>query len=1002
MFFKPINVTVFFLRLVIASGMLLCTNNGYAQTEKRFLLYDAADGLSNNNIHSITRTTDGLVWIGTQDGLCSFDGNQFQVYKHIESDSNSISDQFVLSIKEDARNNLWVGTRSGLNYFNRKTRRFRRYYLDESERHVFQSSYDHFFVQKDGKLLLHNKGLQLLDPVSGKFIQIQPDNKQQIAWLVQPDYSGWSFNSDNKVYHYTDVRRKNNKVVGTHQLLLPAGYNISFRQLLSDDSLIVLHNLLQLDTIYCFNKFSQSIDKKIAVPRSSFDVCRAGNDFLLCNAEGIFSRNIYSGMQWEPLRANTSNGLPSSGFTAAYTDESGNIWLGSSGAGLAVNNRNLGLFTTIPTMIPNERINAVWVSGNTLYAGTYSGLYRIVNLSSKNPLAFDRLLAGKFISAVTTDHQQNIWAAVRNEGILVLAPSGKILRTITLPDPATTKTVFNLTTNKKGRILISTSQGFFYTDPAKENTIHSIDSSGIVKPLTRYYMNSFTDENGLTWAAGYHGIDIMSETMRPLRSLKSFRDDESFLQRTIITSVTQDKQGVFWIATIRNGVYRYTGNNFTHYTHADGLPSDITYNIICDSLNRIWVCSSAGLSVFDPIEKTFRSIPAFDGVSKIAFSLGPVTSYGNKLIFGANGKLLIADAANYEIRKQELSAYVSDVKINGQSIDITNRQLQLMPDNKLIQFEFASSPAFHSGNIIYQYRMKGIDSNWITLSSGTSSISYTGLPYKKLVMELRAAGAMNALNKAPVFSLTIQASPPFYKTSWFMITGAIVLIGAGFGLLALYNRRRYRRQLQALQVEKELHKERSRIGRDLHDNIGAYTSALIAGLGRIKPADDSQQTEIINLKEYGSSIMGLLRETIWMLNAEALTVTGFADRFINYAMRINKNYPGIDIVFEENISNDKKLQPRIMLNLFRILQEALHNACKHSEAAKIIVHIQSNDQLIFSITDDGKGFDGNSVADHYGIGNMRARAAEAGFTMTIDTKEGKGTKISLLQNTANA
>lgn len=971
-----------------------------AQQQKRFLVYDTEDGLSNNSVHAITRTADGMVWLGTQDGLSSFDGNHFNVYKHNEADTGSLSDQFVLSVVEDKKNNLWVGTRSGLNYFNRKTQRFKRFYLDEKEKHIFQLNYGQVLVQQDNRVILKNDDLVMLDAGSGKFQLLQKKNKELVDWLVMPDYSGWAFNNNQDIYFYPDLRQPQKRKVGRHDF--PAGKIQSLKQLVLNDSTICLYNFDYLDTLYFFNLRQQTISKKIPVPGSSYEICKAGNKLLLCNANGLYEKDLGSGSNWQLLPSSAQNGLPASGFLSAYADADGNTWLGSSSAGLAVNNPNFELFTSIPTIVPNERINGIAVSGNSLYAGTYSGLYRIKDLSAAGTPVFEKILGNQFVTAVTTDRQNNIWAAVLNGPLLVLSPLGKIKYRVPLPGGYQRETVFQLSTSHTGKILVASSRGFYIADPAGNKRMLLYPDTSRQKLLNNYILSVFEDDEKKIWLAGYHGIDILDAAFTPVQSFASFTDTASFLKRTIITSITQDREGAIWIATIRNGIYRYTGNTHTHFTSNDDLSSDITYNIICDEHNRIWVCTSAGLNVFDRKEKTFRAIPAFDGISKTAFSLGSVAAYKNKLLFGANGKLLIVNAGEYQLKKETLHAFISDVKVNGQSMVTPNNRLTIMPDSKLIQFEFAYSPGFYSGNIIYQYRMQGIDSNWISLPPGSSSISYTGLPYKKLHMQVRAAGSVNTLNNAPVFSLEINARAPFYKRAWFITLIAALLLAAGFALLAVYNKRKYRRQLQALKMEKELQKERSRIGRDLHDNIGAYTSALIAGLNRIKPADTLQHTTILDLKDYGSSIMGLLRETIWMLNAEELTVTAFTDRFINYAMRINKNYPGIDFIFEEDITNDKKLQPAIMLNLFRILQEALQNACKHAAANKINIKVSSNEQLLFTIEDNGKGFDGHAIADHYGIDNMKERAAEAGFSLEIKSGRQEGTAILLTQNTANA
>src|SRR5690606_263626 len=131
-------------------------------------------------------------------------------------------------------------------------------------------------------------------------------------------------------------------------------------------------------------------------------------------------------------------------------------------------------------------------------------------------------------------------------------------------------------------------------------------------------------------------------------------------------------------------------------------------------------------------------------------------------------------------------------------------------------------------------------------------------------------------NDAKIYSLTIISHPPIYKTGIFL--GAIALLFCLIIILIVvnYNKRKYKKQLQIIEVERTLQKERSRIGRDLHDNMGAYTSALLAGLNRIDHKDEKEKKLLGDLKIYGASIMGFLRETIWMLNAEKLTVTAFA------------------------------------------------------------------------------------------------------------------------------
>ena len=99
-----------YLRLFL---LLILAGTGGAYAQMRFISYDVSDGLSQNSVHCIYQDRDGFLWLGTQDGLNGFDGHDFKTYKHSETDTTTISDQFVLSITEDSAGYLWVGTRNG-------------------------------------------------------------------------------------------------------------------------------------------------------------------------------------------------------------------------------------------------------------------------------------------------------------------------------------------------------------------------------------------------------------------------------------------------------------------------------------------------------------------------------------------------------------------------------------------------------------------------------------------------------------------------------------------------------------------------------------------------------------------------------------------------------------------------------------------------------------------------------------------------------------------------
>lgn len=240
--------------------------------------------------------------------------------------------------------------------------------------------------------------------------------------------------------------------------------------------------------------------------------------------------------------------------------------------------------------------------------------------------------------------------------------------------------------------------------------------------------------------------------------------------------------------------------------------------------------------------------------------------------------------------------------------------------------------------------------------------------------------------------------------------GFIMMAGI-IGLLIFRNQRRTQQEKLRIAVEEEKsmaaqsileaeEKERKRIAADLHDNIGAYATAIRDDVDKITGrVGDSGHLHLDNLRQHSQEIINSLRDTIWVLNKENITITGISDRFKNYTGKLQPSYPGINISITEKIEEDVTVPSRQALNIFRIMQEAVHNALKHSNAKNIRITISSSERMDISITDDGSGIDEHTSNHGNGMINMKARAAEAGLVLTVQSEKNKGTVIVLKQAT---
>lgn len=178
--------------------------------------------------------------------------------------------------------------------------------------------------------------------------------------------------------------------------------------------------------------------------------------------------------------------------------------------------------------------------------------------------------------------------------------------------------------------------------------------------------------------------------------------------------------------------------------------------------------------------------------------------------------------------------------------------------------------------------------------------------------------------------------------------------------------------------------ERKRIAADLHDNMGAYASAISANVDDLMRGNNNDNETIIrSMKSNAADIMANLRDTIWVLNKESILLTGVSDRFKNYVQKFRDSYPNISIEFNENIVNDQTLSPQNALNMLRIMQEAFHNAIKHSNGSKINIQLASDREIEVIIADNGAGIDKAKHTIGNGFANMMARAKANGWQLEI-------------------
>ena len=204
-----------------------------------------------------------------------------------------------------------------------------------------------------------------------------------------------------------------------------------------------------------------------------------------------------------------------------------------------------------------------------------------------------------------------------------------------------------------------------------------------------------------------------------------------------------------------------------------------------------------------------------------------------------------------------------------------------------------------------------------------------------------------------------------------------------------------------IETQNRLQEQRLRISRDLHDNIGAQLTFIISSLDNLKygfKLPEKLDAKLETISKFTSTTIYELRDTIWAMNKSEISLEDLQSRISNFIEKADASSEGVSFKFHSNSEDTENLKFSSVngMNIYRIIQESINNALKYADAKHITVSFSSEgEQLVFKISDDGKGFDIQKIQMGNGINNIEKRAHDIGAKLVIDSQEAKGTTITL-------
>lgn len=233
----------------------------------------------------------------------------------------------------------------------------------------------------------------------------------------------------------------------------------------------------------------------------------------------------------------------------------------------------------------------------------------------------------------------------------------------------------------------------------------------------------------------------------------------------------------------------------------------------------------------------------------------------------------------------------------------------------------------------------------------------------------------------------------FWQTGWFLIT--LLTLCA----LALALSMRLAAQLAVqTRAQKLVERERARIARDIHDELGSSLTQLVLQGEEAQtefPEDSAARARLDQLCERARNVSQALEEVLWVVNSKHDTVRDFCSYVCKYAQSFLSPTPircRLDVQPEMPSS---ELDLPVRRGLFLAVKEALNNAAKHSQATELFLRIScEDDKLVVVVEDNGRGFDASLLTgERNGLSNMQQRLAEMGGACQVFSEPGAGCRV---------
>jgi signal transduction histidine kinase/ligand-binding sensor domain-containing protein len=1002
--------------LVGFGGLARGADSDQASATGTLHTWRSADGLPSDLVTAIIQTRDGFLWVGTSAGLVRFDGVKFTPLKlEVSSPAGPVH---VTALGEDSDGHLWIGTQQhGL--FELAQGKMRHYsktdgllddhvtVLDAGPRgqvwigsksglnvwtgHEFQS-----FTTREG---LSDGG------VSGVNVA-----RSGTVWITTRSGMCRSIGGHIAAYTFpTESQGRSPEYLGTYEDR--RGNLWAF----GDTYLINLNEGQR------FNYFRSSESASVRI----WSLCegRDGRLWIGTSGRGLF---CFKDNRFQPVILG-ENRSPED-VRAICEDREGNLWLGTSGGGLVqlrpqsvhVLRAGQGLPNRVPTAL------ALDVSGR-MYVGVQRGGLFVGELGRFDRVGGRAGLLGvqNFVSSVCVTRNGTVWAGTLGDGLYGLRNGHEIH--LTTANGLADARVLTVCVDGPGAVWAGTGDG----------TLHRFDGHRMIGFDTRQGLPGTPVTVMIPAAAS--GLWLGTEDGQILHE-----ENEKFtrvaltgnFEHCCVLALHEGDQNRLWIGTAGGGLACWAKGMAVSWNTNNGLPSAVVAGVVEDELKNLWLATGAGIYRIsrNDVQQALNNPRLPLGCKLIsAVKSAPVSPMffgGMRAVFSPNRELwfvtsegllnIDVDTRQSEIMSSTLfPVCIESAAFNGQPpVSLLQGELwtpQSAPgprfktpvDLRSLEIHFTALSYALPEDLQFRHKLEGFDPDWVN-DAGVRSVRYGRLPYGHYRFRVTARNVDGNWQEAAE-TFAFEVPTPLYFQTWAIGLYVISAIALVAGIVRIVSHRRLRFALERLEQQQSLERERMRIARDMHDEMGSKLTKMSFLSERAQVEAESSgllAEKIRSIAQTSRQLLQTMDEIVWVVNPRNDTLENLIAYLSHHAVEYFQNTPiecGLHLPHEiphYPLSSEERH------NLFLTFEEALNNVLKHSAATHVQVEMAFNAaEFELKVTDNGRGFEmpaapAAPVPAHGGRGgnglkNMRQRLTAIGGEYLVSSQPGQGTTITM-------